>query len=366
MLHNFYKINKIIHIFVIYYKFIHTIKNKKGGKPMRKKFNPLIVIACMLLQLAATADVYASPEASLKKNQEKLEKINILLHKTNENENKILNLIKKNGSEIKKNRNVLIDTQKQYQNKKFSLEIKNDFYFSKLNDLSILNSFLQYDSPNEFFYQLELNKVLIKETNQVLNELDTLQEEALERGEELLEEREILVKEKNNVEKEKKVLVQKRKMFKKAVREDERCLKELYQKRNRSLSQDKGEQIVTYAKQFLGTPYVWGGTSPQGFDCSGLVYYVYQNTFGITLPRVARDQQLVGTQLIKNQIDIDEKDDKELKELRAGDLIFFGYPAHHVGIYIGNGKYIHAPHTGDFVKISNISWNSVSSATRIF
>ncbi len=90
--------------------------------------------------------------------------------------------------------------------------------------------------------------------------------------------------------------------------------------------------ILEYASNFLGVPYVWGGTSPVGFDCSGFTQYVFLH-FGVTLPRVSQEQQNVG-ELISRA------------NLQPGDLVFFGTPAHHVGIYVGNGKMIDAPHTG--------------------
>jgi cell wall-associated NlpC family hydrolase len=101
------------------------------------------------------------------------------------------------------------------------------------------------------------------------------------------------------------------------------------------------EAVIAYASKFLGVPYVWGGTTPAGFDCSGFVKYVFAH-FGITLPRVAADQQKVGTYVSR-------------EDLQPGDLVFFGDPAHHVGIYIGNGYMIHAPHTGDVVKIGPLN-----------
>jgi cell wall-associated NlpC family hydrolase len=107
--------------------------------------------------------------------------------------------------------------------------------------------------------------------------------------------------------------------------------------------------VVNYATNFLGTPYVWGGTSPSGFDCSGFTQYVYRH-FGVNLPRVASDQQQVGYNV-------------SISDLRPGDLVFVGYPAHHVGIYVGNGYMIHAPQTGDVVKLSPI--RSGSNARRV-
>jgi cell wall-associated NlpC family hydrolase len=98
--------------------------------------------------------------------------------------------------------------------------------------------------------------------------------------------------------------------------------------------------VVGIAMQYLGTPYVWGGSAPGGFDCSGLVMYVYAQE-GVALPHNAAAQYGYGVPVSQDQ-------------LEPGDLVFFDGLGH-VGIYIGGGQFIHAPHTGDVVKISNLS-----------
>lgn len=107
------------------------------------------------------------------------------------------------------------------------------------------------------------------------------------------------------------------------------------------------DQIVAYAMKFLGTPYQWGGNGPNTFDCSGFTRYVYAH-FGIYLPRTSETQCNVGTRVSKSQ-------------LQKGDLVFFENSdgdVHHVGIYVGDGYYINAPHTGDVVKIAPVSSSS--------
>ncbi|KEI92138.1 NlpC/P60 family protein [Clostridium botulinum] len=103
-----------------------------------------------------------------------------------------------------------------------------------------------------------------------------------------------------------------------------------------------GQDIVNYAMKFRGTPYVWGGKDPSGFDCSGLVYYVYKNAAGIELPGNTYGQITKGTPVSQNN-------------LQPGDLVFTDN-VEHVGIYVGNGQMIHAPQSGDVVKVSDI-WN---------
>lgn len=105
-----------------------------------------------------------------------------------------------------------------------------------------------------------------------------------------------------------------------------------------------GRRVVSYAKKFVGVPYVWGGSSPHGFDCSGFVRFVYAH-FGITLPH-------------SSYADFDQGRRVSRSSLRPGDLVFFDSVGH-VGIYVGNGRFIHAPHSGTRVRIEQLGgWYS--------
>lgn len=104
-----------------------------------------------------------------------------------------------------------------------------------------------------------------------------------------------------------------------------------------------GEQIVEFAKQFLGTPYVWAGSSPSGFDCSGFVSYVFKN-FGYSVNRTAAAMYTDGVEVDKS-------------ELQVGDAVFFASSSEsigHVGIYIGDGQFIHSSSGCGYVTISGL------------
>ena len=105
-----------------------------------------------------------------------------------------------------------------------------------------------------------------------------------------------------------------------------------------------GDTLVAAAMKYLGCPYVYGGTSPSGFDCSGFTSYVFKNTVG-SIPRVAQAQYDATTRVSRD-------------DLLPGDLVFFGSSTSsisHVGIYVGSNQFIHAPSTGDVVKYSSLT-----------
>jgi cell wall-associated NlpC family hydrolase len=101
-----------------------------------------------------------------------------------------------------------------------------------------------------------------------------------------------------------------------------------------------GVRIARYAKKFVGVPYVYGGMSPRGFDCSGFTAYVYRR-FGVSLPHYTVAQYRRGRNI-------------RVRRLRPGDLVFF-HGLGHVGLYVGRGRFIHAPRRGTRVRVEPLA-----------
>lgn len=110
--------------------------------------------------------------------------------------------------------------------------------------------------------------------------------------------------------------------------------------------------VVKLAKKQIGKPYIYGASGPSGFDCSGLTTYVYKNAINKTLPRTTYGQITLGKTVKVST-----------KKLKKGDLLFWGN--YHVGIYVGSGKFVHAPAPGQNVKTQTLASFYPSSAKRV-
>ena len=105
------------------------------------------------------------------------------------------------------------------------------------------------------------------------------------------------------------------------------------------------DELISNAMGFLGVAYRFGGTSPTGFDCSGFMQFIFRKSFSVNLPRTSAEQANVGIPVSRN-------------ELRPGDMVFFrtsGNRISHVGMYVGNDRFIHAPRTGKRIEITSLN-----------
>lgn len=344
---------------------------------MKRKFISSIAIS---MAISTGMPIYASAMPNLD-GLDNTEKLQVLDNEIVTSMNDIDNLkkeIKNAETEIDTKEKALIDNQKAYDAQKDAVSLKSN-NSNKGNSLKILDILLGSNSIGDLLQNIEISKALLKENNKTLKNIDLKESQLEELKNSIINEKHKLEEDKSKLENETKELEQMKDKVKEQIKVEEKAKEErekalalenanrtanpainpmLASKANINVGElpniqasGNSKTVIDNAMKYLGVPYVWGGTTPSGFDCSGFTSYVFR-TVGVSLPRIACDQQQFGKQVPLNQ-------------LQPGDLIFMGYPAHHVGIYIGNGKYIHAPHTGDVVKISDMAYSSFSSASRV-
>lgn len=184
------------------------------------------------------------------------------------------------------------------------------------------------------------------------------------------ESKEKIIETKNDMEKESAELQKKKEDIEKQIKEfedEKQKLLNYVQENNWILNSDEGitvpvtlpsdisdkaRVLIEEAEKYLKVPYLWGGESPEGFDCSGLMKYVFKSQ-GIDIPRISEDQQSFATPI-------------SIAEIKPGDLVFNkASDSTHVGMYIGDDMYIQAPHTGDVVKISKLSTSNMKYVGRV-
>lgn len=139
-----------------------------------------------------------------------------------------------------------------------------------------------------------------------------------------------------------------------AEKATERAEKKAAEKKAKAQKKADRKAVVKEALKHKGVPYVYGGTTPSGFDCSGFTRWVYEHALGRSLPRTAAEQSALGTSV-------------SMDSLVAGDLLFWGSGSgvYHVGIYVGDGEYIHASTGSGQVKVSNFDYHAPSFAKRL-
>jgi peptidoglycan DL-endopeptidase CwlO len=232
----------------------------------------------------------------------------------------------------------------------------------KSGNLTMLGVILNTDSFSDLVSRLDQLRRLSKQDADLIDQVEGYRQKVADRKAELETE---LKEQKEYTEKvegaKKKVLAQLEKQ-KKALKGKEALIAKLKKaeaarqaklaaqaRARKAWLASRPGKVISTAMQYLGVPYVWGGASPRGFDCSGLVQYCY-GKIGIYLPHSSAMQYNYGRHVSRS-------------ELRPGDLVFFWNPIHHVGIYIGNGNMINA--TGNHVQIGTVWKASYYGATRI-
>lgn len=265
--------------------------------------------------------------------------------------------IESNKKELNSTQNQIKDLQKEVSNTDKDIKLHEDIFKKRVRAAyisgidSYLDIILDSKDMQDFIWRLEAIKKIVQFDNKVMMDLSSKKEKMLVDQKQLKDKSDKLVALKSDNEKKLSKL--------KTDKENQKKLLEQAPQRSYALASAPGSKgslsrgslsisggsnsdVVAYAYNFLGTPYQWGGTSPSGFDCSGFTQYVYSH-FGVGLGRSTYDQINDGTPVSRDQ-------------LQPGDLVMFGSSGdpHHTGIYVGNGMYIHAPRTGDVVKVSPV------------
>lgn len=355
---------------------------------VKKSFNLMI---CALLSLVFTISpimIKADPE-TIKQAEEDIDKATLeneniekdileatdLIMKTDntisnltitisENTNKIDEL----NVEVDNKRGLLDKAQDETEKAKAAYKVRAEEIY-KTGSNSYLEGLIQSRGVEDFIQRLSYVTKTINTDKQLVEDCEKAEEDYNKKLHELQE----IIKEQEDLKSANEIKVAELNTYKEQQEEN---IKDLQEKKNANTNLITESQLaidlskynidykpnrggespdpVSLALSFVDkTPYVWGGTSPDGFDCSGLVVYCYERAAGLNLPRTSEMQQTIGIHVAD-------------EDLQRGDLVFYGYPAHHVGIYIGDGLMVNAPYTGRDVSVESVwVYSDYSGAKRI-
>ncbi|MBK3493531.1 C40 family peptidase [Viridibacillus sp. YIM B01967] len=377
---------------------------------MKKIFRNVLALTILSVALLQTSPSFASPSTQTKaehkaaKLEQKIQKLDNNIIEAMDNVDQLTKKIKRSNEKIDQTKKEIKQTQTEHDLRKALYEerlraIQGE---NKSTIMLYADIVLSSDGISDFIDRTTAVSQILNSDESLMTELNEKEDKLIESktsltkvNEELIEDKKDLAKEMKQIKKDKKKIEKKLEATKKTIKEEKAAKRaaKAAQKRaekavieaekaaaseatkpvqlaavapnitktsnqkdvlnltNQKPTGGDASGVISYAKNFLGVPYVWGGTSPSGFDCSGLMQYVYSSV-GISLPRTSSQQQNTGTRVSPNDV-------------QAGDLVFFGSPAYHVGMYIGNGQWLHAPQTGDVVKIASYNPSMFSSAARV-
>ncbi|ACD51981.1 glycoside hydrolase [Clostridium botulinum] len=329
---------------------------------MKKKFTTIIISAVILLNsISSTIPVIAAPNNL---------SINEVIQNIQEYDSKIetnMDKLNKYKEQILEKENEIKANEQEVEIAKKNLEQKDELLSERLRNvhmdggfevtpLKYLEAFFTSGNIMDAVEKVQVISQMCKSDKKLVIEAKNAEQKLNDMQKKIEKENEELQKNKDQIEKNIKELEDQKKQLVDYVQENSDILIDSTSSIIPiTLSSDISEEaraIIKEAQKYLGIPYLWGGTTPEGFDCSGLMQYVF-NSQGIEIPRVSQDQQSFAEPI-------------NLSELKPGDLVFNkSSNSTHVGLYIGDDKYLHAPHTGDVVKISTLSTSNMKYAGRV-
>jgi peptidoglycan DL-endopeptidase CwlO len=364
--------NKKLKVFILVFTIVATI-----SKP--------VFAAPTSIQVQNQRQQLQADKNELKKAQDKRFEIEQKIENLDNEVEEVMDQIQENKKQIKNIQEETLVTVKELKKAEEDIKIEQDLFNNRMRAIYIngidgyLSIILESKGFNDFLSRIEALKSIIELDKKITANISLKQQELNDKKVKLSEQNSKLIalNEENN-----------KKMDKLKLSKDQQCelIKEAENQEtllasavnasqaqlNESLRQIEAirqatpkytpsrgavsvssNAVIAYASNFLGTPYKWGGTTPAGFDCSGFTQYVYKH-FGVNLGRTTKDQIYNGTGVSRDA-------------LQPGDLVFYGkggVPSH-MGIYIGNGMYIHAPRTGDVIKISSYDRADYITARRV-
>ena len=331
---------------------------------MKKTYKTAIIVSTLIFLTTVTSSgvkAIAEPsELSLEQIVQNIQdcdsKIEYNMDKVNKYKEQILE--KENSIKDKQNQLILAEKNVEEKDKQLSerlkgIQLNGGFETTPMKYLDVVLSsgdFLGVIKKSYIISQIcTSDKNLILEAKESKQELTEVKENIEKESKEIQENKDVVEKEIKELEDEKEKLL-------KYIQENIGLLSSgkdiIVPVTLPSDISDKIKALIEEAEKYLNIPYVWGGESPEGFDCSGLMQYVF-NSQGIDIPRISEDQQRVATTIT-------------MFEIKPGDLVFNKVSdSTHVGMYIGNDMYIQASHTGDVIKISRLSNSNMKYAGRV-
>jgi len=330
---------------------------------MKNKYKTTIAATLIFLTTVTSGGVpaFAEPtELSLEQVEQNIQECDSKIEYNMDKLNKYKEQIIEKENDIKDNQNQLILAEKNVEEKDKQLserlkgmQLNGGLDTTPMQYLDVLFSsgdFLGAVKKAYLISQIctsDKNLILeAKESKQKLTEVkENIEKESIE-----------LQKNKDDVEKQIKELEDEKEKLLKYVQENSEVLSSstdsIIPVTLPSDISDKAKAVIEESEKYLRVPYLWGGESPTGFDCSGLMQYAFKSQ-GINIPRVSEDQQRASTTI-------------NMAEIKPGDLVFNkASDSTHVGMYIGNDMYIQAPHTGDVIKISKLSTSNMKYVGRV-